>query len=411
MDRKLIALLRCPFCGGRLTLHDTGSAAADAQRNGILCCSCCAYPMVEGIPYLRTGPAAESAMRWLGDGNPDQALMALLGLSDQDRDGFERLRERAQPATFREYQSVLCPGPEGDYLFHRFSDPTFVCSEGVIRAIAQERRCMSGRVLDICGGAGHLTRTLCENAVDVIYADLSFAKLWLARRFVAPRSVQVCCDAGETLPFVSRSFSLVHCADAFHYIWRRRALAGEMIRLLDDTGTIVLTHLHNLLGDNVSAGMPLAPAEYRELFGEVTLELFKESDVFESLLARQGLSFAVGNRDEELAEESALVLVASRLPGIYRVYERDEHTNEHRQLRRNPLYVAQADGEGEVWTLRLPSEGYELEYARCRRYLPEKIRLRTDEITDLQHGRIGKALAALAERRVLLDLPDGYEQW
>jgi hypothetical protein len=34
-----------------------------------------------------------------------------------------------------------------------------------------------------------------------------------------------------------------------------------------------------------------------------------------------------------------------------------------------------------------------------------------DELNELRQGRHGEKLLALAERRVLLDLPDGYEQW
>jgi hypothetical protein len=203
----------------------------------------------------------------------------------------------------------------------------------------------------------------------------------------------------------------VHCADAFHYIWRRRALAGEMKRLLDDTGTVVLSHLHNLLGENVSAGMPLTLAGYRELFAELTIRCFKESDIFEALLARQGLNLSTGNRDDELAAESALILVASHLQGLFRVFERDATTIENRRFVRNPLYVAAPMGDDELWTLRFPSEGYELEYSQCRRYLPDQVRLRKDELNDLQQGRYGKTLTTLAERRVLLDLPNGYDQW
>lgn len=406
MDKMLLELLRCPFCGGRLTLHDAAGAGT-----GILCCACCAYPMVGGIPYLRTGPAAENAMRSLGEGKPRHALLTLLGLAEGASETFQRLLDREQPPTFRECLTLLCPGPEGEYLFHRFSDPTFLCSEGVIRAVAQQRRCVSGRVLDVCGGAGHLTRVLCENTENVFLADLSFAKLWLAQRFIAPQCRPVCCDAGETLPFAARSFALVHCTDAFHYIWRRRALASEMTRLIGDAGTMVLTHLHNLLGDNVSAGMPLTPAGYRDLFDGVEPRLFKESDVFESLLARQRLNFSVGSTDEELAGEAAIILVASRMPGLFRVFERATEATGHRRLARNPLYVVTPDGDGEAWTLRFPSDGYEHEYARCRRYLPDRVQLSVDELNELRQGRHGEKLLALAERRVLLDLPDGYEQW
>jgi SAM-dependent methyltransferase/uncharacterized protein YbaR (Trm112 family) len=408
MQATLPELLRCPFCGGRLTLHAIPPKST-ALRTGILCCQCCAYPVVEGIPYLRTGSAAETAMRLLGEEKHQAAFFTLLGLPEDRWCAFQELIQRERPATFRECLAFLCPGPEGDYLFHRFSDPTFLSSQAVARALAQDRRTMAGRVLDVCGGTGHLTRSLCELASDVVLADLSFAKLWLAKRFIAPRCQPVCCDAGEPLPFAPGTFSLVLCSDAFLYVWRRRLLAGEMIRLLAEDGTIVLTHLHNLLGDNISAGMPLTPSGYRDLFAGLETRIAKESGVFEDCLARRPLDLSAGCSDEELADEAALVLAATRLPDLFRVYDCRANNQMRRPLARNPLYAVEQNGEGEVWTLRFPSAGYELEYASCRRYLPPTVRLSAQDLDSLRRGSLGDKLQALHARHVLLDLPECYE--
>ena len=99
-----------------------------------------------------------------------------------------------------------------------------------MRALTQDGRSMAGGVLDLCGGTGHLTRSLCECVNDVVLADLSFAKLWLAKRFIAPRCRPICCDAGEPLPFAPGTFALIFCSDAFHYVWRRRMLASRWER-------------------------------------------------------------------------------------------------------------------------------------------------------------------------------------
>jgi uncharacterized protein YbaR (Trm112 family)/SAM-dependent methyltransferase len=409
MKDNLLELLRCPFCGGRLTLHRVQSGPRTAAQDGILCCECCAYPVVEGIPYLRTGAAAETALRLLGDKQHQQALFTLLGLPETQRELFQRLLARDRPATFRECLAVLCPGAEGDYLFHRFSDPTFLCSRLVVRPLASDSPCMTGRVLDVCGGTGHLTRSLCELADDVVLADLSFAKLWLAKRSIAPRCEPVCCDAGEPLPFAPGAFSFVLCSDAFHYVWRRRLFAGEMIRALAENGTIVLPHLHNLHADNISAGMPLPSAAYRRLFDGLQTRVFKESSVLESLLTGQALDLSAGCTDEELAEEAALVLVATRLPDLHRVFETLPENAPRQPLARNPLYVAERNGNGEIWTLRFPSEGYELEYASCRRYLPERVELSEGDLIDLRRRWFSDKLKALAKNHVLLELPESYE--
>src|SRR5262245_66046 len=261
-------------------------------------------------------------MGLLGRGEKERALFSLLGLDEAARDRFARLQQAEGPATFREALEVLSPDAEGAYLLYRFSDPTFLCGQAVLEAVGQDRRCFARRVLDLGGGTGHLTRALCRLAGpgEGILADVSFWKAWLAKRFVAPRCQPVCCDANEPLPFARDVFSLVLCSDAFHYVWSRRLLASEMLRLVGDCGVVVLTHLHNLLCENESAGMPLAPVDYRNLFEAGEVRLFKESDVLQGLLEHRPTDLSPRFSDEELNREPALILLATPLEGCYRLY-------------------------------------------------------------------------------------------
>lgn len=440
MNATLLDLLRCPFCGGPLTLHETPAPQAAHAGNvvdsphepmaagkkrlvcsspspahgarglhlpaGILCCQCCAYPVVAGIPYLRTGAAADTAMRQLGGENHEDALYTLLGLPQDQRESFHHLVQCERPATFRDCLAFLCPGPEGDYLFHRFCDPTFLCGQRVLQALAQAQpRDDAGMILDLCGGTGHLTRSLCEHG-DVALADLSFAKLWLAKRFIAPRCQPVCCSAADPLPFARAAFSLVVCADALHYIWPRRLLADEIVRLLSDTGTAVLPHLHNLLAENYSAGMPLTPAAYRDLFDATDARLFKESAVLDGLVKQAPLDFSADCSDVELTDEAALVLIATRRSDIFRKYDLPPSADGVvHAFRLNPLYAPETD---ESWKLRFPSQDYEAEYAACRRYLPERISVTHAQLERWRAGGLDGNLKTLADRRVLLDLPERY---
>jgi SAM-dependent methyltransferase/uncharacterized protein YbaR (Trm112 family) len=412
MNSRLLELLRCPYCGSRL--HAQASAHSTwqdpAHGTAILGCQCCAYPVVAGIPYLATGRTAEEAMRCIGEGHHDRALFALLGLPEEKQEQFRTRLHDKRPATFRTWVQLLCPGPEGEYLFHRFSDPSYLCSRAVLRAVGQDSLCFVGHVLDVCGGTGHLTRTLCDLAgtEQIILADLSFAKLWLARQFVVPGGQAVCCNANEPLPFAPGRFSLVVCSDAFHYVWSRRLLACEMIRLLDEQGTIILPHLHNLLADNCSAGMPLAPADYRNLFQGLHTRLFKESRVLDSLLEGQDMDFSADPADEELHEEPALVLMATRRGDLFRAYEHPRAAPGGRPLARNPLYSAIPTANGERWELEFPSAGYEFEFASCKRYLPTTISVTSAELDSLRTGELDGRLKRLAEQQVLLDLPERY---
>ena len=74
--------LRCPFCGTRLALVDTGATVADARvvTEGVLGCECCAFPVVAGIPVLIAGDTTRAAMHALEAGRSHDALLTLLGL-------------------------------------------------------------------------------------------------------------------------------------------------------------------------------------------------------------------------------------------------------------------------------------------------------------------------------------------
>jgi uncharacterized protein YbaR (Trm112 family)/SAM-dependent methyltransferase len=339
MNTDLLELLRCPFCGTRLRLLNDRSLSVGTEGvdTGVLCCACCAYPVVAGIPFLRMGQVAETAMCLLGDGAHDQALFTLLELEETKRPEWERIRCGPR-VTFREALALLSPNAEGDYLLYRFSDPTFLCSEAVLRAVRRDQRCAGGRVLDLCGGTGHLTRSLCRGAAgtEVVLADLSFWKLWLARRFLAPSCRAVCCDATQPLPFARETFALVFCSDAFHFVWTRRLLAGEMLRLLGSSGAVVLPHLHNLLYHNPSAGMPLAPADYRSLFEDIRPQLFKESTLLDSILAGRPVDLSESCADEDLNAEPALVLIAARPEGNLALSEGAGEEDPERPLAVNP---------------------------------------------------------------------------
>src|SRR5439155_532146 len=156
--------------------------------------------------------------------------------------------------------------------------PTYVVADGVVRAVATAVVDGGSRAIDVCGGSGHLTRSLPGSSSEApVVADLHFAKLWLARRFTAPGCEPVCCDGNAPLPFADAVFRLVACSDAFHYIWTKRLLASEMMRIAGARGAVVLTHAHNAHQWNPSAGMPLPPAAYRHLFEDMNPRLFAET--------------------------------------------------------------------------------------------------------------------------------------
>ena len=143
-------------------------------------------------------------------GRPHLALRTMVGLDDDDAGrpvrGASRLGRRRPTASIVE---ALGPGFEGGYFLYRFSDPTFIVANAVVRAVAGTVLHGTRRAIDICGGSGHLTRSLMDlSSPAPVLADLYFAKIWLARRFTAPGCEPVCCDGNGAVAVRARRVRL-----------------------------------------------------------------------------------------------------------------------------------------------------------------------------------------------------------
>ena len=413
MHASTLSILRCSFCGGRLSVVDGPSVErnGDDIAAGVLSCECCAYPIVAGIPVMVADRLTETAMHQLEAGQADDALFTLLRLDGPRQDEFRRFVVRGDSTTYREGVDILGRHEEGVYFLYRFSDPTYLVAQTVLRAVGRNRPCVAGRTLDLCGGSGHLTRELCQMAVGAatVLADSHFWKIWLAKRFTAPSCEPICCDANSPLPFAGDTFSLVVCSDAFHYIWCKRLLAGDMRRVAGPDGTVVLTHLHSALGENVNAGMPLTPDGYRNLFEERAPRLFKDSDLLSDVIGRGAIDLGRIEPLEALCQEPSLTLIAGPHEELFRRYDRPELRRAiSGELVVNPLYTIESRGTASVLTRAFPSPDYEEEYAACKRYLPATV-----TVEGTVSGRRGVEISAgdradLEQHLVLIDVPKNY---
>jgi len=198
------------------------------------------------------------------------------------------------------------------------------------------------------------------------------------------------------------------CSDAFHYIWSKRLFACEMMRLVGEDGVIILNHLHNALRTNYSAGLPLAPKWWRNLVAEMGARVFKESELLDSVIEHSAIDLSHNYSDEELSDEQALFLIATRLEGLFRAYDYSGAEFTSGVWRINPLYELEHRGSSAVLRLQFPPESYEDEYNACKRYLPECVELTTGELSSLATGDWDGRLRELADRYVLLNVPRGY---
>ena len=433
MRLETLEILRCPYCGGRLVLVDSlfHRRSGDEIQDGILGCHCCIFPIVDGIPVLHLQPPATAARDQLQAGQPDLARRTMIGLDDEAQAAAFDDVAASDTATYRETVEALGPNFEGGYFLYRFSDPTYLVAQAVVRSVARAVLHGTRRAIDICGGSGHLTRTLMDlSSPPPVLADLYFAKVWLARRFTAPGCEPVCCDGNAPFPFARGAFGFAMCTDAFMYIWTKRQFVGEMERLIEpvtvasgfpagvrgagsrtgDPGAVMIGHTHNEKTWSPSHGQPLSADGYRNLFETFEPRVFGEASLFADVVKGGPLDLSRQDPDEVLDRDPALTIIASRHPGVFAAHPLDPlaagpATGE---FRLNPLYVADPDGDRVRLRLQFPSEDYAQEYGACRQYLPDDATIDRAALATLPARAVAGPLVDLARRRVILDLPERY---
>ena len=344
--------------------------------------------MVDGIAFLRADrrALADAALAALDDGDAEAATVLLLG----DQDGWARTPPPSEDArreavrrraalSFRDAMDLLVFGPVGTYFAHRWSDPTFLSG----LALAQAHWGTPRRVVELACGAGHYLRAFAGHATEVVGCDLVFAKLWLARHYVAPDAMLLCFDAAAPWPLPDAAADLLFCHDAFYFLPGKPHVAAEMARVAP---RILVGHVHNALVDNLSAGAPLDPAGYAALFSDPVL--FDDRELTAALVEARA-----PRPSADLADAPAIALAVGAGPSGLAAGPLTVPPVGTR-LRRNPLYV----GGAVAW----PSERYATEYGPLATYPAH-----TDAPAEAWAGS-DAATDALARRRVLVDLP---ERW
>ncbi len=368
----------CSPISRQLLHHDTPhSLAAKGER----------WPVVDGIPFLRTNrdDLVAETLQALDRGRPAEATALLLG--DQDdwartppaslRDRRALLRE-ADRISFREAMDRLAFGGVGTYFAHRWSDPTFLSG----LALAEAHWRSPANVFELACGAGHYLREFARAGAQAQGGDVVWAKLWLARHYVAPGAGLICFDAARPWPLPDRAAGLVFCHDAFYFLPDKPHVASEMQRV--SVGPVLVGHAHNALVDNLSAGAPLSPAAYAALFDAPLLYDDAELTVAlrEARAPRAMAADALGR--------AAAVSLASCAGSPMSVAGGLAMPRRGTALRRNPLYI---DG-AVAW----PSPRYEAEYGKLATYP-----MQTDASEAAVMGE--QRTEEWARTRELLDLP------
>lgn len=405
-----IDLLRCPYCGGRVRLDRSRfhRAGTDAVTYGTLRCHCSEFPVVGGIPVMTVEGVAETAREQIEAGDAAGAWGTMIGQDDEAAgERFEQVC-RSDSGTYREAIEALGPEfAENRYFLYRFSDPTFLVADAIVRALGAIALADGGRAIDVCGGSGHLTRSLQRvSRTPPILMDWTFVKLWLALRFTSPGADFVCADAHAPLPFAPGAFRLAVCSDAFHYIWSKALLGRELLRVVDREGVAAITHAHNALQENPSAGMPLPPDGYRGVFEGREPRVYSEGALLGDVIAGH-LDLSAHHDAESVDRDPALTAIVTNRSDVF-VDHVVGSPPALTGLRLNPLYGISRSGGRATLRLRFPSEQYAQEYAACLRYLPETLTIEAAVLDAIPGGDSNPTLTDLISRKVVLSLPERY---
>lgn len=303
---ELLDLLQCPGCGGALKLHyGTG-------KWGIVECACSEYPIVDGILCLTFNSSMQrkfvlqaikndefqSALVWMMEAAPlarmmadtplSRALFYLMTLVQTTGHRYQLFRHIA---TFLRKQGirkmmnadlikeaaqyVVSPG-FANYLEYRFSHPSLIAAVITLQSVCQPP---IGIMIDVGGGCGHLESIIRKrlNIQTSFVLDRTFPLLWLGRKFGITRGNLICADAADGLPFREGISGLTVSVDVLNYVYPKRIVASEIMRVTLPQGRIFFGHLHNKNQYNLAAGIPLGLDEWRRALGVVdNLKFFSE---------------------------------------------------------------------------------------------------------------------------------------
>lgn len=231
------------------------------------------WPVIDDIVFARASrpDLAAQALARLDAGDHEGALTLLLADQDdwwrgptaRETDLRALIRDR-DSLTLRDAMALLAWGPVADYFAHRWSDPTFLAGLALMEAHWGAPR----TAFELACGIGGYLRALGQRGVDCTGADVVFAKLWVARHWVAPAARLICLDAAEMPWPVPREarFDLVACHDAFYFLEPKPLILDRLRGLCGDGGTLSIGHVHNRDWPNLSAGAAMSAAEVEVLF-------------------------------------------------------------------------------------------------------------------------------------------------
>ncbi len=140
-----------------------------------------------------------------------------------------------------------------------------------------------GRLLDVGGGTGRVSRSLRDHVDGIMLADVSLGMLRFAASVPGLRPAAA---ASERLPFPDGSFERIIIVDALHHVAHQSTTANELWRVLKPGGRIVIEEPDiRTFGVKLIALAEklllmrshfLSPQQIKELFPQARVDIFAE---------------------------------------------------------------------------------------------------------------------------------------
>jgi SAM-dependent methyltransferase/uncharacterized protein YbaR (Trm112 family) len=442
MERAVLDILACPYSGSPLTL-DGFELHGDEVEFGVLRGEAGEFPIVAGIPIMEIGQSRlitllrtrrfADAVAWATMSSPrvgrwaqvtrrlqraqlggrwkewlerSRAIRWLYGMADPlaGPDGARPSVPRLFDVAYRRHHLQL-PGSL-DYSVYRLGSPTYLVALAFVHAMGRPR----GLVLDVGCGAGQMSWAIQQQAVprQTVGLDRSYFALRVARTRIAPAAWFVCGNA-VTLPFRDGAFDVAFSSDAFFHFPDKWASLREIERVLNSSGTLMLTGLRNKRVERVPMGRPLTPAGYRRLVSDRPHRIIPDWLTIERYL--QGLGVPAGSQvDDAVLDRSFAVSVwATKGPAPFADVGRfAQWPHAHGALAVNPLYdVARSSPGGTVYVRRFPQDLFAHVNPDVPQYLPELFVLSSAQQTAMAHHRRAE-LEDLIRRCAIVGFPEGY---
>jgi SAM-dependent methyltransferase len=271
MEKKLIHMLQCPYCGGsfRLTRTFRMFPKSEKIRFGILQCACDVFPIAEGIVYLKKiasePPKNQAAVALFEAGQFQKATSVLFDERRRAKLPYTLLLKGLfRPKTIAQFLGVLqlfTPASRAwlTHLAQRQRRPTFFLSLAQLAYLKQ-----SAVAVDVGCSAGWFLSALLSKSprTAAIGVETSFSALYLARHFILKQKGNlVCADADLGLPLQPAAAGTVFVNDTFMYLVRKEYFLQEAFRILKPGSLLFLTHVHAAGFNNDGQGFGLSSKE------------------------------------------------------------------------------------------------------------------------------------------------------